>query len=682
MCGIAGVLAGPSAATPSMDELQRMIAMIGHRGPDGHGFYRDERIGLAHARLSLIDLAGGFQPIHNQDRSIWLTFNGEIFNYLELRAKLSALGHRFYTAGDAEVIVHCYQRYGPAAWAMLNGQFAFALWDGRHRRLWLVRDRMGILPLHFARVGQHIVFASEAKALFAGGRIAPEFDPQGLAQTFSLWSTTAPQTLFKGVQTVRPATALCIDAEMRQSEQRYWQVDPAPSPLGALTVEEAVEGLEDCLTRAVELRLRADVPVGSYLSGGLDSSVIGSLGRAQVGSALETFGIRFEDSRFDESEEQRRVARHLGARHHEAMCDAAVIRDTLADVVWHCESPLLRTAPVPMFRLARLVRSRATKAVLSGEGADELLAGYTIFKEDQIRRFWARQPDSRLRPALLSRIHHYVGDAGSRSTSLWQGFFRRGLQDTGHPFYSHVARWQNTAWTLRLLAPEVRSGFDLGAAMEAVAGSMPSGWRAWDPLARAQLIEVNSFMSSYLLSSQGDRVAMAHGVEVRYPFLDPDVIDFCMALPKRHKLLGLRDKLVLRRLAARRLPVEVSRRRKQPFRAPMGPVLFGPEARGQFDDLLEAGNLGQEGLVDGAPAALLLAKARRQDGRMSGEREDMGLVGILTLVMLARQFAHDFAGRLAEALRQFERSPLHVLEDRVTGNGTASRAAVPSPAAS
>ena len=645
-----------------------MVAMLAHRGPDGHGFYRDSRAGLAHARLSLIDLAGGFQPIHNHDRSLWLTFNGEIFNYKELRAELAALGHRFYTQGDGEVIVHAFERYGANAWRMLNGQFAFALWDTRARCLWLVRDRMGVLPLHYSVAGNHLVFASEAKAIFAGGRVRRDLDPRGIAEAFTLWSTIAPRTAFRDVRSVRPATALCIDGNLRLTEQRYWEPDPHAA--GRETTEQAAEQLHEHLLRSVRLRLRADVPVGSYVSGGLDSSVLSAYAKNEVGPSLETFGIRFADPRYDETAEQRQVAGHLGTRHHEILCDGAAIRGAMADVVWHCEAPLLRTSPIPMFLLSKLVRDNGTKTVLSGEGADELFAGYTIFKEDQIRRFIGRQPDSAVRPALLSRIHHYVGDARARATPFWRDFFRRNVDDPAHPFHSHLIRWQNNAWTLRLLAPEVQQAADLAATMERLESNLPAGWQNWDSLLRAQLTEIHGFMSSYLLASQGDRVAMAHGVEVRYPFLDPDVIDFAMTLPRRHKLLGSRDKIVLRRLAARLLPPAMAGRKKKPFRAPIAPVLFGTEARGAFDHILAAGG---DGLVDDAAVGRLITKVRLHDGRAAGEREEMGLIGVLTLRMLAQQYGPEFDARAEAARRRLEQSQVHVLEDRV---GEGVRAAV------
>lgn len=660
MCGIAGIMNAEGAPAPSFAELERMIAMLGHRAPDGHGFYRDDRVGLAHGRLSLIDLATGAQPVSFADQSIWVLLNGEIFNYIELRRDLKALGHRFHTEGDTEVVAACYAEYGERAWAMLNGQFAIALWDRRAQKFYLVRDRVGISPLHYALVESGLVFASEPKALFAGGRVTPRFNAAGLAKAFAFWSPPAPHTVFEGIQQVEPATALCFDSRLRATRKRYWAPKLAVTPMSD---DEAADGVAHYLARAVSLRLRADVPVGAYLSGGLDSSLIGVFAKDALGGAdLDTFSIGFEDQRFDERGAQNVVADVLSSRRHEIVCGGKDIVDVLEDVVWHCESPLLRTSPAPMFLLSDLVRRNNIKTVLTGEGADEYFAGYTIFKEDQIRRFWARQPESKMRSALLSRIHHYIGADGARSNDLWRSFFANGLSETEHPFYAHLVRWRNTSWTWRLLAPEIAAEASLEALMADTAASMPEGWSSADPLTRAQLTEIETFMSSYLLSSQGDRVTMGHGVEGRFPFLDPDLIDFSFTLPKRQKLDGLHDKVVLRRLAQRRLPESVWRRKKQPFRAPIAGALFGPEGRDRYRDYLMPASLAEHGLCNAAVVGQLLRRV--DEGKPLGEREEMGLVGVLTLTILARHLGAGFAGHVARGRSWLQGSVRNVFVDQ------------------
>ena len=642
-----------------------MVAMMGHRGPDGYGFYRDDRIGLGHSRLSIIDLAGGSQPLANEDGSIWVVFNGEIFNYVELRQRLEELGHHFATQSDTEVIVHCYEQYGQDAWEKFNGQFALALWDSRTRRLWLVRDRVGIVPLYYARVGKRLLFASEAKALFASGHLAPRFRGEGLVEVFTRWAVAPPSTVFEKVESVLPGSAICFDEALRERETPYWRANLAEDPsLRDISLDEAAEALAEHLARAIKLRLRADVPVGAYLSGGLDSSVIGRLIHRADSSPLQTFAVRFRDPAFDETAEQRRMADLLGTRHHEVLCGRQEIHDVLADVVWHCETPLLRTAPAPLFVLSQLVNRNNMKVVLTGEGADELLGGYHIFKEDKIRRFWARQPDSKMRPALLSRLYPYVAGQGQQNNRLWQQFFHRGLDEGDQPFYSHRVRWRNTAWTARFLAPDLRDTIDERRMEARTESTLPIGWRQWQPLARAQMIEIQTFLSSYLLSCQGDRVAMGHSVEVRYPFLDPEVVDFCAALPGRVKLRGLQDKIVLRRLASRHLPAEIWRRPKQPYRAPMASVFFGDEAPDYVDELLSPRRLADLGLTDVEAVGRLVDKARKQHGRMSGEREHMALIGALTLQLLGHLFLEEFPDRAVQARAALDPDKLRVQVDR------------------
>jgi len=363
-------------------------------------------------------------------------------------------------------------------------------------------------------------------------------------------------------------------------------------------------------------------------------------------------------------------------QHHEILCGAKQIADVLPAVIWHAETPLMRTAPGPLFILSELVNRSNMKVVLTGEGADELLAGYHIFKEDKIRRFWAHQPDSSWRPKLLSKLYPYVGSAGQRQNRMWQQFFARGLSQVDHPFYSHRIRWQNTAWTTGFLAPHLRIAFDAGKMEQELERAMPAGWLGWRPLARAQLIEMATFLSPYLLCCQGDRVAMGHSVEVRYPFLDPEVIDFCNRLPRRLKLQGLRDKLVLRRLASRHLPADIWSRPKKPYRAPMTQALFGSRPPDYVDDLLSPRSLTRFGLVECQAAEKLVDKARRQSGCMSGEREEMALVGLLTLQLLAHQYQEGFSARAAEARRQLDGHKLCLLVDRCDTDHTGNQDAV------
>jgi asparagine synthase (glutamine-hydrolysing) len=498
-----------------------------------------------------------------------------------------------------------------------------------------------------------VVFGSEVKALLASGRVAPAFSGRGLRQVFTAWAPVAPDTVFAGVEAVPPGCALRIDGRLGRHSQRYWGIDYEST--SALSFSDAVEGLAECLDRAITLRLRADVPVGAYLSGGLDSSLITRRVHEIQGAGFSSFSIRFRDQRFDEGESQAIMTARLQSRHHEVWCGGPDIASALPDVVWHTEMPMLRTSPVPLFHLSGLVRDHSMKVVLTGEGADELLGGYNIFREARLREFCSRQPDSKARVALFQRLYSYVGAGDRRSPDFWRGFFGKGFRAVSDPYYSHRIRWANTAWSLRFLAPDLQGGEaeELESAFDA---RLPSGWADWPLLSRAQAVEMEGFMSGYLLAAQGDRVAMAHGVEVRYPFLDPDVVDFCLRLPATHRLRALSDKRVLRALAARELPPEIWDRPKQPYRAPIGPTLFGGEASDWIAGATDPAFLDSSGLFSES-ADKLFAKARKREGHMSGEREEMALVGMLTLGLLHKNFVEDFDSRAKTALDRFRARP-------------------------
>jgi asparagine synthase (glutamine-hydrolysing) len=666
MCGIAGMVAASGGMTPSPDTLRTMLGMIRYRGPDGYGIYTDDRAALGQARLSIIDLSSGAQPMSNEDGSIWIVFNGEIFNYVELRDELERLGHRYHTRSDTETIIHAYEQWGDRAWVMFNGQFAAALWDVRKRQLTLARDRVGIAPLHYARVrdarGERIVFGSEVKSIFAEGGLKPEFDPIGVWRAFTLWSSPAPTTVWRGVTSVEPGQVITFDESLRAHSRKFWslKIDDR-SASGSTDRDAAGDRLESRLQDAVRLRLRADVPVGSYLSGGLDSSVIAHLIRRLHTGQLHTFSLRFSDPAFDETPQQHRMANILGTDHHEIVCDSEAIRNALAEVVWHCETPLTRLGPVPMYLLSGLVRKTGIKVVMTGEGADEFLCGYHIFRENAARRFWARGPNSAWRPSLLANLHPYI-TGGNQRNAMWMQFFRKNLGATDDPFYSHAVRWENSVWTTRLLSAAMRERMDLPHTRATLDDALPPDWKNSSPLAKAQAIEITTFMSSYLLSSQGDRVALGHGVEARFPFLDSEVIDCCNRMPRRAKLAGMQDKVALRRLASRFLPEDVWKRPKWPYRAPIRSALFGPDAPAEVRDLLGRSVTERLGLADTTAVASMVERA--VSDKPLGEREEMGLVGVLTLHMLGTQFGDDFPARVMAAAETLRNTRPDVFIDR------------------
>ena len=392
MCGIVGILNLHEPQPISDKVLPQMLSAIRHRGPDEFGIYRDEWVNLGNARLSIIDLSGGQQPISNEDGTLWIVFNGEIFNYLELRPELEALGHRFTTNCDTEVILHLYEEYGLDCLNYLNGQFAIAIWNTRERSLFLARDRLGIRPLFYTVRDGQLVFGSEIKTLLAHPNVRAEINPASLAQVFTFWSVLAPHTIFKDVYCLPPAHYMLV-RNGQLNIQPYWELDFATEK-SVRTPQDYLDEFEQLLIDSTLIRLRADVPVGAYLSGGLDSSTTTAIIRKYAPNQLDTFSIAFSDPEFDESEFQQRMAGILGTEHRVIYCQHDDISRVFPDVIWHTEIPTLRTAPAPMFMLSGLVRNSQLKVVLTGEGADEILGGYDIFKEMVIRRFWAKQPDS------------------------------------------------------------------------------------------------------------------------------------------------------------------------------------------------------------------------------------------------------------------------------------------------
>jgi asparagine synthase (glutamine-hydrolysing) len=393
MCGICGFVS--RARAPESELLLRMMGRLAHRGPDGSGYYRDEAAALGHCRLAIIDAAGGAQPLSNEDGRIWITFNGEIFNYVELAAELKALGHRFRTASDTEVIVHAWEQWGARCFAKFNGQWALAIWDRLNGELVLSRDPAGILPLYYSFCGGKFLFASEIKAIFADSSVSRAFDPQGFSEILSFWCTVAPRTPYLGVSELEPGSWAVLKGADLESHA-YWAPQfPAAGREEGQDIVENGRRLRESLVEATRLRfLRSDVPVGAYLSGGIDSSVTAAIISRYTDVPLTTFSLRFSDREFDEGPYQAEMADRLGTEHRCVEISASDIAEAFPEALWHAEKPILRSGPVPLFLLSRLVRLSGYKVVVTGEGSDEILAGYDIFREAQVRAFLARDPAS------------------------------------------------------------------------------------------------------------------------------------------------------------------------------------------------------------------------------------------------------------------------------------------------
>jgi len=636
VCGIAGIVNLTDNAPPSISAITSMISILRYRGPDESGVYLDDDCALGHLRLSIIGIDGGTQPICNEDGTLWIIYNGEAFNYVELKADLIKKGHLFVTETDTEVLLHLYEEYGTSCLDRINGQFSLAIWDARKKELFLARDRVGIRPLYYAFSGGRLFVASEIKSIVAVNGAA-QLDLKALSQVFVLWSTLPGRTVFQGIQELRPGHFMVV-RDGSAEPQPYWRIPfQLAEQRSGLSFDDASEQLRELLSDAVRLRLRADVPVGAYLSGGLDSSVIAMLISRHCTSHLRTFSLGFESSPFDETPFQNQMISYLSADNRQVMIGNDEIRQWFPKTVWHCEKPMLRTSPVPMFLLSKLVRDEGYKVVLSGEGADEILAGYNIFKEAKIRAYWGRDPASRRRPLLLERLYPYVFKNPSRSRSFLQTFFAVTPQDLQDLFFSHSVRWEGGRRNLSFFSEESIAALANYDPVVEVANCLPEDFARCDLLTKAQVLEMQIFLSNFLLSSQGDRVGMANSIEMRHPFLDYRVIDFAFRLPASWKLKGLNEKYLLKHAFKGLVPASIAQRGKQPYRAPIR-ELFSPGAASDYvDEMLSEESLKKSGYFNARKAALLYAKYRNSSSEAS-EFQNMALIGILSTQLLHQQF--------------------------------------------
>jgi asparagine synthase (glutamine-hydrolysing) len=502
---------------------------------------------------------------------------------------------------------------------------------------------MGVRPLFFTQSSCGLTFASEIKALLTLPGVSAALDPVALDQVFTFWFPLAPRTLFKGVSELPPAHVL-VARGGRVDVRRYWSIEypethdgrAGQSPIGRKLDEE----LSELFLDATRIRLRADVPVGAYLSGGLDSSLTAAAVRHLGIGDLKTFSIAFEDPEFDESAFQQNMVTALGTDHSGVLCQADDIAAALPSVVRHAEAPVLRTSPAPMLLLARHVRQQNFKVVLTGEGADEVFGGYDIFKEAKVRRFCASQPQSRLRPQLLRRLYPYLRSLQRQPQHFLEAFFATG--DPTDPLYSHIPRFRTTSGAKALFSPSLRSklaGYD---ALDDLRQQLPERFGRWHPLAQAQYLETRYLLPSYLLSSQGDRMTMASAVEGRYPFLDHRLVELGAAIPANLKIRGLQEKYILRRSLGPLLPPEIAGRTKQPYRAPESNAFIGSTAPHYVGRHLSHRAIDEGGCFDPAAVTRLVKKVSRNP--TLGARDHMAFLGVLTTQIWREEFASSGIG--------------------------------------
>ena len=644
MCGIIGCLGLQTHERETLGLC--MLEQIRYRGPDAGYLYLVDDVVLGTRRLAIINVAQGVQPTFSEDGAIVAVFNGEIYNHHALRKELSSYGYSLRPGSDAEVIPHAYEQWGLDFTSHFNGDFAIALWDSRNQQLILARDRLGIKPLFYARAGKAFLFASEIKALFAHGGVQRRLNPRFLAQVFTFWTGLDTGSPFQGVEQIEAASVVAFDRQGNQVAcHKYWDIPyrQIVTPFRG-DFEACKEAFRAELRQAVALRLRADVEVGTYTSGGIDSAVINVLAYKDLGHKhTQTFSVAFQDKLFDESAHQRLLARSLNLCSNEVLCGAEEMVANFADVVYHAESPLFRTAPVPMFLLSRCVAARGVKVVLTGEGSDEITWGYDIFREAKLRRFWSRQPESRARPQLFKSLYAYLPQfQNPRHFQLLVDFFRKDMENTGAPLYSHQARIANSTAGQVLFGPALQAALAAHPPEHDLIQFLPADFSRRSLLEKCQYLEMRTLLHGYLLNSQGDRMLSAHSIEGRFPYLDHHVIEFLAGIPERFRLRGLQDKAILRETFRRDLPQGICERPKFAFRAPELNV-FIRDPDGLVAGHLDAAALADSGIFDPEAVAQFRRRLERTPADRFSTRDNLAFVQILSTQILHHQFIRSFS---------------------------------------
>lgn len=620
MCGIAGIV---SATTLAPDDPARAIAMrdiMRYRGPDGAGLHLDAQAALGHRRLSIIDIAGGHQPLSNENGAVWVTYNGEIYNHRDVRAQLEAAGHVYRTRSDTETIVHAYEQWGDDCITRFRGMFAFALWDAPKRRLLLVRDRLGVKPLYWARVGDRLLFASEIKGILESGLIAARPNPAVLSEVLATRGTAGSETMFEGIYKLLPGHRLIFE-EGRVRTEQYWELPlDGPDPeLDRTSDAELIDRFRSLLQQSVRLRLMSDVPLGMFLSGGIDSSAIAALMAREIDRPVDTFSVAFADRRFSELEYARAVARAIGANSHEIVIDDNDFFGALPRLIWHEDEPIAHPSSVPLHFVSMLARQHVI-VVLTGEGSDELLAGYGKYPRAVINwragSVYERMVPAAVRTTIADAVvPRLPGRAGRYARRSFLAMPRNVSAMFLDNFAGVPLRQQR-----ELLADGALAGSDPYSASLAYFNAMNGNSGL---LGRLLHTDIKTYLVELLMKQ--DQMSMSASIESRVPFLDHVLVEFAARLPDRLKLRGFTTKRILREAIRGLLPDHILTRRKMGF-----PVPFAQWTRERWEpvvrDVLLDDRTRQRGLINGAAVERLL-DAHRQ-GTMNGGDAIWALVNL------------------------------------------------------
>lgn len=639
MCGIAGALDLRERRFFDPDRLNAMLVALEHRGPDDQASHAEAGVSLGARRLSIVDLAGGRQPIANERENIWVAFNGELFDYPEIREQLTARGHRLQTHCDTEAWVHLYEDHDLQVPEHVRGQFAVSLWDRERRRLLLARDRVGICPLYYTEVDGWLLWSSEIKGLLASGLVDPRPDRRAIDHFFTFFGEGFERTFFDGVRSVPPGHRLIVE-HGRLRLERYWELDfpEAGCERRERDANVLVDELDDLLRHAVRRRLRGDVPVVGYLSGGVDSTTVLALAKEEQGRPIPAYTVGLCKAGTDESSQAAMTAELLGSPLTVVGMNQGEMAATFPELIRAAEAPVMDTTCACMIRLAAAVRADGNKVALTGEGADEALGGYDWVKAYALRRPWPAAYD-KIDRYLSRRVLSRIGVGGDH-THPYAAV--GGVRVPQQSVYDILARSREA-----LFAPALwndLAGYsaydDLPLESERI--------RRWSPLNQSLFVSYKTMLPGLLLKAKGDRAAMNASIETRPPFLDEDVVKFCASLAPEYKLRGFREKWLLRKVAERRLPKPIAWRRKHGFRGAMASVFLGPDRPTWVDELLSPESLRTVGFFDPANVAAHreeLTGVRRTPGLWLGRRLrtasfDMGM----TCVVAVQLWHHLFCG--------------------------------------
>ncbi len=635
MCGIAGIFNSRGDEGLQEQLIRRMLGAIRHRGPDEWGVYLSPRVTLGSARLSIVDLAEGHQPMTSERYVI--AYNGEIYNYIELRKDLENSGVVFKTQSDTEVILKCFEAYGEESFRKFNGQFALLIWDKKNKQLIAARDRFGVRPLYVLHLNSRFYFASEMKSFDTLEGYRRVFDVGNLYQHALLWNTWGDRTVFQGIRSVQAGTYEIYKPEASPVAHRYYEIGESQESDLPKDLETATAEFMELLEDAVRLRLRSDVPVANYLSGGIDSSVVTYLTAKINRARFKTYSIGFADSDFDETPFQREMVDRVGSEHQAIQVNYRAIDENFLDALYYTERPLFRTAPVPLYLLSKEVNRDGIKVVLTGEGADEVLYGYDSYKELKLLEFWSRHPESSTRAHLIRKLYPHLSHyADPKQFGFMRMYYEGFLKNFDNDLVGLNIRVHNNSAIHRFFNQDHHVGDVEKTLLAELQAGLPANFSSWSLLQKNQFLEMRTLLSGYLLSSQGDRMSMAHSVEGRYPFLDHRLVERVFYYPDRMKLCGFSQKHILRRAFRGQIPEGIIQRPKLPYQAPDLKSFYHTgvlsETAAHF---LSEQSLKQYGIFNETEVAKFLRKFSRGVPERIGYRDNMFFTFILSCQMIA-----------------------------------------------